>query len=104
MIVSREYFGRETSGNIRKGTNKHLKGDPEISHYSFHACNSLNGLAIFGDISNLSNGWIIFEGELYMKTLFTTLLQMVCRLMLHSKFIFKGMLNPDDNCQVDLQA
>ena len=41
----------------------------------------------FGDISVtiISNSWKIFERELFIKTLSSTILQIVCKLMLHSK-------------------
>ena len=54
--------------------------------------------------SKKSNGLKIFDGELYIKTLPTTLLQIVYKLMLHSEVIFKSMTGPDDTHQVDFQA
>ena len=44
----------------------------------------------------------IFEEELFIRTLSTTLLQIFCKCMLYSKVIFKNMIIPDDACQVDL--
>ena len=38
------------------------------------------------------------------KILSTTLLQIVCKFLRHSEFIFKSMTGPDDTRQVDLQA
>ena len=46
----------------------------------------------------------IFEGDLIIKTLSTTLLQIFGKLMLQFKVIFKSMIGPDDTRQVDLQA
>ena len=54
------------------------------------------------NLSLKSNDWKIFEGELFIITLSTTPLQIVCKLLLHSKVIFKSMTSPDDICQVDL--
>ena len=49
---------------------------------------------MFDDISfNKSYGCKIFEGELFIKTLSTTLLQIVCKLMLHTDL--------EDQTQVD---
>ena len=39
-----------------------------------------------------------------MRTLSTTLLQIFCKFVLRFKNIFKRMLGPDNNGQVDLQA
>ena len=44
----------------------------------------------------------ITEGELFISILSTTLLQIVSKLMSHSKVIFKSMTGPDDTGQVDL--
>ena len=52
--------------------------------------------------SNIQN---IFEGEFFIKTLSTTLLQIVCELLLHSEVIFKIVTDPDDTqVLVDFQA
>ena len=55
-------------------------------------------------LTNKSNIQKIFEEELFIATLSTTLLQIFCKVMLHSKIIFKSMSGPDDIGQVDLQA
>ena len=58
----------------------------------------------FGDIfPPKSNGWKIFARELFIKTLSTTLLQIVCKFMLHSEVIFKSTTGPEDIRQEDLQ-
>ena len=41
----------------------------------------------------------IFEGELFIQTPSTTLLQIFYKFMLHSKVIFKSMIGPDNNDQ-----
>ena len=46
----------------------------------------------------------IFGGELIIRTLSTTPLQIICKSMLHSKVIFKSMTDPDDIGQVNLMA
>ena len=43
------------------------------------------------------------EGELFIKTLSTTLLQIVFKLMLHSEAIFKNMTGPDDTCMLGIK-
>ena len=53
---------------------------------------------------NKSNIWEIFEGELFIRSLSTTLLQILCEFMPHSKVIFKSMAGPDKTGQVDLQV
>ena len=53
-------------------------------------------------LANKSNIWILFEGELFIRTLSTTLHQIIWKLMLHSKIIFKSMMDPAG--QVILQA
>ena len=55
-------------------------------------------------LSVQSNGWNIFEGKLFIKTLSTTHLQLICKFMLHSIIIFKCITGPDNACQVDIQA
>ena len=56
-----------------------------------------------GDISlPEKNGRKIFEGELFIKTLSTTLLQIICILVLYSDVIIESINGPDDTCQVDL--
>ena len=52
-------------------------------------------------LSNQSNLKKIFEGELFIKFLSTTFLQMFCKLMLNFKVIFKSMTAPDNSGQVD---
>ena len=39
-----------------------------------------------------------FEWELFIKTLSTTLIEIVCELMLYSEVIFTSMTGPDDTC------
>ena len=46
----------------------------------------------------------IFEGEMFIRTLSTTLLQIFCELKLYSKIIFKNMISPDDTGQADIQG
>ena len=46
----------------------------------------------------------MIEGELFIRTLSTTLLQIFCEFMLHSKVIFESMADTDDTNQVNLQA
>ena len=51
---------------------------------------------------NLSNESIvekIFEGELLIRTLPTTLLQIFCKISCNSKVIVKSIIDPDDNFQ-----
>ena len=43
-------------------------------------------------------------GESSIKTLTTTLLEIVCKFIFHYKVIFKSMICPDDICQVDRQV
>ena len=38
----------------------------------------------------------IFEGEVLIRTLPTTLLQIICEITLNSKAIAKSIVNPDD--------
>ena len=44
----------------------------------------------------------IFEGELFIETVSTTLLQIVYELMLHSEVIFKSMTGPVETYRIDL--
>ena len=46
----------------------------------------------------------IFEGELLIKTLFTTLIPIFCIFILHLKVIFKSVTGAEDTGQVDLKA
>ena len=69
-----------------------------------HACSSQNRANILAIYLIKSNGWNSFEGELFIKTISTTLIQIVCKLMLHSEVIFKSMTGADDTLQVDLLA
>ena len=39
----------------------------------------------------------IFEGEILIRILPTTLLQIFCKIILYSKVINKSMVHPDDN-------
>ena len=55
-------------------------------------------------LSNNSNVWKIFEGELFIQTPFTSLLQIFCKFMLYSEVIFQNVTGPDGTGQVDLQA
>ena len=45
-----------------------------------------------------------YGGELFFSILYTTLLQIFCEFMLHSKVILKSKTSPDDSYQVDLQV
>ena len=44
----------------------------------------------------------IFDGELFIRTLSTTLLQIFCDFMLHFKVIFESLKVPDDTCRGDV--
>ena len=46
----------------------------------------------------------IFEGELFIRSLSTTVHQIFCKFMLHSKVFFKSITVPDGACQVDFKA
>ena len=59
----------------------------------------------FGDIFlSKAIGWKILEGELFIKSLSTTVLQIVCKFLLYYEVIFQYMSGPDVSCQIDLQA
>ena len=45
---------------------------------------------------------MIGNEELFIRTLSTTLLQILCKFMLHSKVIFENLKGPDDSYQVVL--
>ena len=55
-------------------------------------------------LSNKSNIYKIFEGELFIRTPSTTLLQIFRKFVLYSKVILKSLADPDDIGQVGLQA
>ena len=46
--------------------------------------------------------WEIFEGEFLFMTPLTTLLQIYFALIMYSKVIFKGIIDPDNTLQVEL--
>ena len=54
-------------------------------------------------LSNRSNIQKILDGELFIRILSTTLLEIVGKSMLHSKVILKSLTGPDDTGQVGLQ-
>ena len=54
--------------------------------------------------SNKRNIQKIFEEELFVGTLSTTLLQIFCKFTLHSKVIFKSMKGPEDTVLVNIKA
>ena len=56
----------------------------------------------WGYLSNKSSFKKIFEGEMFITTLYTTLLQIFCELLLNSKVIPKHITGPDDTCEGDL--
>ena len=39
----------------------------------------------------------IFDGEMFIMTLPTTLLENICKIIFNSKVIFKSITDPDDN-------
>ena len=53
---------------------------------------------------NQNNIWKIFEGELFIKTLSTTFLQIFRECILHFKSSFKNTTGPDNICLVDFIA
>ena len=59
----------------------------------------------FGDISPTKAIFRkIFEGEMFITTLYTTLLQIFCEYFLDEKVISESITGPDKICQGDLQA
>ena len=40
----------------------------------------------------------IFDGEMLIRSLPTTLLEIFCKIMVISKVILKSIIDPDDNC------
>ena len=61
-------------------------------------------MTIWQYLSNKKNGWKIFERDLFLITLSTTLNLIVYKLLLHLGVIFKRMTGPDNTHQEDLQA
>ena len=43
----------------------------------------------------------IFDGEMFIMTLLTTLLRIFCKIILSSEFITKIYIDPDDNFQMN---
>ena len=58
------------------------------------ARSSLTILIIFGKPKSYSK---IFDGEMSVRTVPTTLLQIFCKTILTFKVIVKGIIDPDDN-------
>ena len=58
----------------------------------------------WGYLSNDSDIKKIFEGELFILTLSSTLFQISCEFMLHFKVISKSLIEPDDIGEKELHA
>ena len=65
---------------------------------------SLNPLSAHSGQKNLAGKGIakkIFDGEMFIRTLPTTLIQRFKKIIVYSKVIFKSIIDPDDNCWKD---
>ena len=56
-----------------------------------------SSLTILTKVSSKSMVGEIFEREMLIRTLLTTLLQIFCQTILNAEFIIKSILDPDDN-------
>ena len=75
-------------------------GDTTISQRDFNPLMltaAKTSLTILMKSSGFSTIGKIFEGEMLIRTLPTTLLQIFCKIILNSKVIVKSIIDPDDN-------
>ena len=66
------------------------------SHINAHSCCQKQS-DNFDESFKQKQNWKIFEGEMLIRTLAVTLLQMFCKITVNSKIIVKSMLDPDVN-------
>ena len=66
------------------------------SHINPHSCCQKQSDNFDKSFKQKQN-WKIFEGEMLIRTLAVTLLQMFCKITVNSKIIVKSMLDPDIN-------